>query len=335
MGSIKIAVDAMGGDYAPHSEVEGAVQAARDYGIEVILVGRKERVLKALQEVNGANNGLPIEIQNADEVVTMMESAATAIRKKRGSSIRVAATLVKQGQAQAMVSAGNTGAVMVASKMILGSLDRVDRPALAAVIPTVKGAAVVLDVGANVDCKPHHLLQFAVMGHIYAKKMLGIEKPRIGLMSIGEEETKGNELTKEVHKALKEASLNFIGNVEGKDVYHGKADVVVCDGFTGNVALKISEGLIEVLLSILKEELTRTITSQVGALLTRQAFKRVKKRLDYSEYGGAPLLGVRGVSIICHGRSNANAIKNAVRMAREFCTHDINHIIEKEIESLF
>ncbi|MBI1748187.1 MAG: phosphate acyltransferase PlsX [Acidobacteria bacterium] len=335
MGSIKIAVDAMGGDYAPHSEVEGAVQAARDFGIEVILVGRKDRVSRALQDVNERGNGLPIEIQNADEVISMTESAATAIRKKRSSSIRVAATLVKQGHAQAMVSAGNTGAVMVASKMILGSLDRVDRPALAAVIPTVRGAAVVLDVGANVDCKPHHLHQFALMGHIYARKMLGIEKPRIGLLSIGEEETKGNLLTKEVHKALKEASLNFIGNVEGKDVYHGKADVVVCDGFTGNVALKISEGLIEVLLSILKEELTRTLTSQVGALLSRQAFKRVKKRLDYSEFGGAPLLGVRGVSIICHGRSNANAIKNAIRMAKEFCTNDVNQVIEREFESLF
>jgi glycerol-3-phosphate acyltransferase PlsX len=333
MEPINIAVDAMGSDYAPYSEVEGAVQAASEYGVGIILVGRKERVSRVLQDFS--INGLPIQIQHAEEVITMSEPAATAVRKKRNSSIRVAASLVKAGRAQALVSAGNTGAVMAASKLILGSLERVDRPALAAVVPTLKGAAVILDVGANVDSKPHHLVQFAVMGHIYAKKILGIERPRIGLMSIGEEETKGNELIKEVHKALKEASLNFIGNIEGKDVYHGKADVIVCDGFTGNVALKISEGLIEVLLTILKEELTRTIATKVGALLTREAFKELKKRLDYSEYGGAPLLGVRGVSIICHGRSNANAIKNAVRVAKEFCTINVNAIIEKEIASLF
>lgn len=334
MRAIKIAVDAMGGDYAPYSEVEGAIQAVREYGIKIVLVGRKEKITRVLEECDVDHSPM-LEIHHAEEVVSMGEPAATAVRKKRHSSIRVAAGLVKEGYAHGLVSAGNTGAVMATSKLILGSLERVDRPALAIVIPTTKGSAVLLDVGANVDCKPHHLEQFAVMGHVYANKILGVERPQIGLMSIGEEETKGNELIKEVHKALKDASLNFIGNVEGKDVYHGKADVIVCDGFAGNVALKVSEGLIEILLSILKEELTRTFTSKVGALLTRQSFKRVKKRLDYSEYGGALLLGIKGISIICHGRSNANAIKNAVRTAKELYEKGVNTIIEQEMTSLF
>lgn len=330
---VTIAVDAMGGDYAPYSEVEGAVLAAREYNVGIILVGQSERLRQMLREYSA--DSLPIEIRHASETIGMDEPAAIAVRKKRNSSIRVTASLVREGRAEGLVSAGNTGAVMAASKLILGSLERVDRPALAAVVPTLKGAAVILDVGANVDCKPHHLWQFAVMGHIYAHKILGIENPRIGLMSIGEEESKGNELIKEVHKALKEASLNFIGNIEGKDVYHGKADVIVCDGFTGNVALKISEGLIEVMLTIMRKELSQTLTSKVGALLIRQSMGRVKRRLDYSEYGGAPLLGVRGISIICHGRSNAKAIKNAIRLAKDFCDYKVNSIIERELASLF
>lgn len=330
---VTIAVDAMGGDYAPYSEVEGAVLAAREYNVGIILVGQSERLRQILREYSA--DSLPIEIRHAAETIGMDEPAAIAVRKKRNSSIRVTASLVREGRAEGLVSAGNTGAVMAASKLILGSLERVDRPALAAVVPTLKGAAVILDVGANVDCKPHHLWQFAVMGHIYAHKILGIENPRIGLMSIGEEESKGNELIKEVHKALKEASLNFIGNIEGKDVYHGKADVIVCDGFTGNVALKISEGLIEVMLTIMRKELSQTLTSKVGALLIRQSMGRVKRRLDYSEYGGAPLLGVRGISIICHGRSNAKAIKNAIRLAKDFCDYKVNSIIERELASLF
>ncbi len=330
---VTIAVDAMGGDYAPYSEVEGAVLAAREYKVGIVLVGQSERLRQLLLEYSA--DSLPIEIRHAAETIGMDEPAAIAVRKKRNSSIRVTASLVREGRAEGLVSAGNTGAVMAASKLILGSLERVDRPALAAVVPTLKGAAVILDVGANVDCKPHHLWQFAVMGHIYARKILGIENPRIGLMSIGEEESKGNELIKEVHKALKEASLNFIGNIEGKDVYHGKADVIVCDGFTGNVALKISEGLIEVMLNIMRKELSQTLASKVGALLIKQSMGRVKRRLDYSEYGGAPLLGVRGISIICHGRSNAKAIKNAIRLAKDFCDNKVNSIIERELASLF
>jgi len=329
---ITIAVDAMGSDNSPHSEVEGAIQAAKAYGVRVLLVG-KEQVLTPLLR-NAGGDGQSIEIRNASEVVSMDEKPSVALRRKKDSSMRVAVQLVRSGEASGLVSAGNTGAVMAISKMVLGVVPGVDRPALAAVLPTLNGHAVLLDVGANVECKPHQLVQFAVMGHLFSRKIIGVASPRVGLMSVGEEESKGNELTKEVHKALKAVNLNFIGNVEGRDVYNGRADVIVCDGFTGNVALKTSEGLIEAMLKLLREELSQTLRTKLGALLSQRSFKRLKKRLDYAEYGGAPLIGVRGVCIICHGRSNAVAIKNAIRVAKESVDNQLNAKLEAELDHL-
>jgi glycerol-3-phosphate acyltransferase PlsX len=329
---IKIAVDAMGSDNSPHSEVEGAIRAARAYGVKVLLVG-KEAVLAPLLKAAGGD-GLPIEIRNATQVVAMDEQPSQALRKKKDSSIRVAADLVRSGEASGIVSAGNTGAVMAISKLVIGVVPGVDRPALAAVVPTLTGRAVLLDVGANVECKPHHLVQFAVMGHLFSRKIVGIPNPRVGLMSVGEEESKGNDLTKEVYKTLKLLKLNFIGNVEGRDIYNGRADVIVCDGFTGNVALKTSEGLIEAVLKLLREELSRTLQSKIGAILSKPSFRHLKKRLDYAEYGGAPLLGLRGVCIICHGRSSAEAIKNAIRVAKEFVDNQVNEKLQEELDLL-
>ncbi len=326
---IKIAVDSMGSDNSPFSEVEGSVQAAKAFGVAVILVGKESLLAPLLKEAGG--DGLSVEIRNATQVITMDEAPTAALRKKRDSSIRVAADLVREKAASGLVSAGNTGAVMAISKMVFGAVPGVDRPALAAILPTLAGHAVLLDVGANVACKPHHLVQFAVMGHLFSKKIIGVASPRVGLMSVGEEESKGNELTKEVHKALKQLHLNFIGNVEGRDIFNGRADVIVCDGFTGNVALKTSEGVIEAFLKLLKDELSRNLQVKLGALLSQQSFKRLKKRLDYSEYGGAPLIGLRGVSIICHGRSSSNAIKNAIRVAKEFAENQVNAKLEAEL----
>ncbi|HEY3131329.1 MAG TPA: phosphate acyltransferase PlsX [Acidobacteriota bacterium] len=327
-----IVVDAMGSDNAPYSEIEGVVKAVKEFPVAVTLVGREEFIRRVLRQHDV--RGLPIKVVHAAEAITMTEAVATAVRKKKESSIHVACRMVRDGLAQGFVSAGNTGAVMAVSKMVMGTLEAVDRPGLAAVLPTKNGASVLIDVGANVDCKPHQMVQFAIMGHIYCKNILHKQKPTIGLMSIGEEESKGNELTKEVYKILTASKLNFVGNVEGRDVYDGKIDVIVCDGFTGNVALKISEGLIEAVLKLLKEELSRNWTSKVGALLTQQSFRSLKRKLDYSEYGGAPLLGVRGITIICHGRSNSNAIKNAVRVANEYCEMNTNDRIRQEISSL-
>ena len=329
---IKIAVDGMGSDNAPQSEVEGTIQAARELDVRIVLVG-KESVLAPLVKAAGGN-GLPIEIRNATQVVAMDEAPTVALRKKKDSSIRIAAELVREGVVSGLVSAGNTGAVMAISKMVVGCVPGVDRPALATVLPTLTGHTVLLDVGANVSCKPHHLVQFAVMGDLFSRKIIGVRNPRVGLMSVGEEESKGNDLTKEVYKALKQTRLNFIGNVEGRDLYNGRADVIVCDGFTGNVALKTSEGLIEAAQKLLKDELSSNWQAMLGALLSQQSFKRLKKRLDYSEYGGAPLLGLRGVSIICHGRSSGNAIKNAIRVAKEFAVHQVYAELEAEIHKL-
>jgi glycerol-3-phosphate acyltransferase PlsX len=329
---IKIAVDSMGSDNSPRSEVEGAVQAAKAYDVHVILVGRDSMLLPLLKEAGG--EGLPIEIRNATQVIAMDEIPTAALRKKKDSSMRIAAELVRDKEASGLVSAGNTGAVMAISKMVLGAVPGVDRPALATIMPTLSGHAVLLDVGANVSCKPRHLVQFAVMGHLFSKNIIGVASPRVGLMSVGEEESKGNELTKEVHKVLKQIHLNFIGNVEGRDIYNGRADVIVCDGFTGNVALKTSEGLIEAVLKLLKDELSRNLQAKLGALLSQQSFKRLKKRLDYSEYGGAPLIGLRGVTIICHGRSSSNAIKNAIRVAKEFADNQVNSTLESELRQL-
>jgi len=329
-----IAVDAMGSDRAPKPEVEGAILAARHYNVGVLLVGRAAQLQPELAHHLGAR-GLPLEIVNATEVIGMQEKAAQAVRSKRDSSLRVGLRLVREGRAAGFITAGNTGAAMATAKMVLGALPGVDRPGLAAVFPTAAGtAAILLDVGANVDSKPHNLEQWAVMGEVYSRKIFNIPRPRVGLLSIGEEESKGNDLTRQAYALIKQLPLTFVGNVEGRDLYNGKVDVIVCDGFVGNVALKISEGLVEAVRFLLKESLRSTITSQVGYLLSRKAFADFKRRVDYSEYGGAPLLGIKGVCIICHGSSNSNAIKNAIRVAADFATTGINAKIEQELAAL-
>jgi phosphate acyltransferase len=326
-----IAVDAMGSDTAPLPEVEGAIQAARAGHAEVLLVGPQEVLNRELAK-RGAN-GLKIEVVHASEAVTMKDEAAKAFRRKRDSSIRVASRLVRDGKADGLISAGNTGAVMTTAKILLGTLEGVDRPALAQVFPSAQNgkASVLLDVGANVDCKPLHLEQFAVMGEIYYRVIFGAERPRVGLLSNGSESHKGNEVTREALGRLNELNLNFVGNVEGRDLFNGRVEVIVADGFIGNVALKISEGIVDTVSSLLKESLSSSLSSKMGYLLSRKAFGRMKKRLDYSEYGGAPLLGVKGVCIICHGGSNANAIKNAIRVAAEFSEGRVNEKIEREL----
>ena len=329
---VTIAVDAMGSDRAPRPEVEGAIQAASHVNARVLLVGRSEAIQAELANHPLASD-LPIEVVHASEVISMQDKAAHAVRAKRDSSMRVGLRLVKEGSAQGFVTAGNTGAAMATAKMVLGALPGVDRPGLAAVFPTtVPGkAAIMIDVGANVDSKPQNLEQFAIMGEIYCRSMFGNQQPRVGLLSIGEEESKGNDLTHQAYERLRHLPLNFVGNVEGRDLYNGRVDVIVCDGFVGNVALKISEGVVETVRYLLKESLEATLTRQVGFLLSRRAFADFKKRLDYSEYGGAPLLGLKGVVFVSHGSSNANAIKNAIRVAAEFSEAGINQKIEQEL----
>ena len=311
---VRVALDAMGGDRGPEVTVEGAVAAARELGSTVILVGN-EAVLRehlARHDVRG----LAMTVRHAPEAVEMGENPMSALRKKKHSSIRIGLEMVKKGEAEAFVSAGNTGAVMATALVVLGPLPGVERPAIAVVVPTITHQAVLLDVGANVDCKPRHLLQFAIMGNVYARDILGQTRPRVGLLSIGEEESKGNELTREAFKEMEEEpSLNFIGNVEGRDVFSGIADVVVCDGFIGNVALKISEGLVETIFSLLREELKKDLRARAGSFLLVPTFRRFRRRIDSSEYGGAPLLGVNGVCMISHGRSTGKAIRNAIRAA--------------------
>jgi len=332
MTEVRIALDAMGGDHAPEEIVAGAVLAAREYPVEILLVGREEVVHKNL----AAADSIPpnIEVVDAREVVEMDDTALAPLRKKKNSSIRVCANLVAEGRANAFVSAGNTGATWTSARAVIGMIEGVSRPALAAIVPSSNGHTLLLDVGANVETKPNHLREFAVMGHFYAQMLFGSTDPRIGLLSIGEEEGKGNELTKETYRVLKETGLNFIGNAEGRDVYNGNADVVVCDGFVGNVVLKASEALGEMVNKTLREELTRTFSRKIGALLARGAFDSLKKRMDYSEYGGAPLLGVKGGCIVCHGRSNAKAIKNAVRVAYDFARNRIDEKIRFKVLEL-
>ena len=328
-----IALDAMGSDKAPKPEIEGALQAARHHGLHVLLVGPEARLKTELTRYPGARH-LSVSVVHASEVVTM-EDKVEAIRAKRDSSMRVGLRLVREKKAAGFVTAGNTGAAMATAKIVLGSLPGVDRPALAAAFPTVLStAAVLLDVGANVDCTPQNLEQFAVMGDIYCRSIFGVKRPRVGLLSIGEEEGKGNDLTREAFQLLKRLPIQFIGNVEGRDLYNGHVDVIVADGFVGNVALKTSEGVAKLVRTVLKESLRATITRQVGAYLSRDAFADFKKRLDHTEYGGAPLLGVKGVCIITHGSSNANAIKNAVRVAAEFARSSINDSIERGLAML-
>jgi len=328
---LTIAVDAMGSDAKPKPEVSGAIQAAKAYGVKVVLVGREDLIRRELEQYETWDES-SVTIQHASEYITMEESAAKAMRTKRDSSIRVASRLVRDGKADGVVSAGNTGAVMATAKMVQGVVPGVERPALASTFPTLTGRpSVLVDVGANVDCDAKMLAQFAVMGDIYSRVILQRDRPRVGLLSIGEEEGKGNDLTREVTPLLKSLTLNFIGNVEGRDLFTGDVDVLVCDGFVGNVALKVSEGLAEVIKHMLHESLEATITRKIGYVLSKAAYTDFKKRVDYSEFGGAPLLGVNGVCIICHGRSNANAIKNAIRVAKDFAGGNINRKISDEM----
>ena len=309
---IWIAVDAMGGDDAPRNIVDGALAAARHFDLGVVLVGRRSEIdIELAKEPFDASK---VRIVDTPDAVAMDDSPVAALRRKPAASIRVAADLVARGEASALVSAGHTGATVMAAHGAFGMLPGVDRPALAAVIPTRRKPALLLDVGASVECRPQHLLQFAVMGSMFARVVYDIEAPRIGLLSIGHEETKGNELVREAHQLLKAAPVNFIGNVEARDVYSGTADVIVCDGFTGNVAIKTSEGLVELVEGLLSEELFGTITN----VFIKRALRHFRMRVDYSEYGGAPLLGVAGVTIVGHGRSSAKAVRNAVAMAYRF-----------------
>ena len=327
-----IALDAMGGDHAPRVEVEGAILAARELGVRVLLVGIEPEVRAEFDRHKHA--GLPIEIVHAPEVITMTDSPSQAFRRKKESSVHVAAKLVRDGKAEALVSAGNTGAVMTVARFVIGTLPSVDRPALAAAFPNMKEKiSVILDVGANVDSKPEHLEQFAVMGEIYFRSIWGVRRPRVALLSIGEEESKGNELTREAAARLKNLPVNFVGNVEGRDVFRGNVDVVVCDGFIGNIALKLSEGLVEHIGGMLKKAIKSSLTSQIGYALSKRAFDDFRKRTDYSETGGAPLLGIRGITVIGHGRSNANAVKNAIRVANELCRLRVNEKIEQELSA--
>ncbi|HWM91080.1 MAG TPA: phosphate acyltransferase PlsX [Thermoanaerobaculia bacterium] len=330
-----IAVDAMGGDFAPQSAVEGAVSAAIEDGAEILLVGDRACIETELARL-GSLGRRPkrIEIVHAEEVVGMDEPAITPIRKKRRSSIRICAELVKEGRAQAMVTAGNTGAAMISAKMVIGTVAGVDRPALAAVLPNVSGRTVLLDVGANVGTKPDHLREFAVMGHFYAQEVIGTPSPRVGLMSIGEEEGKGTDMTREVFKVLKNTGLNFVGNVEGRDVFNGSVDVIVCDGFVGNVILKSAEAVAEMVGKMLREEIERSSRTKMGYLLAKPAFDAFRKRTDYSEFGAAPLLGVNGGCFIGHGRSNAHAIQNAIRRAVEFSAARLDQKIRDKIAEL-
>jgi phosphate acyltransferase len=323
-----IAVDAMGSDTAPAPEIWGAILACRAYPVRVHLIGPEDRLREGLGNVG---RRLPIEIVHTTEWITMEDKAATALRKKPNSTMRLGLKMVKDRTVAGFLTAGNTGAAMATAKMVLGTLPGVDRPALAAVMPTSAGSpCVLLDVGANVDCKVQNLEQFAVMGEMYARSVLKIPRPRVGLLSIGEEDIKGNELTREAFAALRQLPLDFIGNVEGRDIYNGRCDVIVCDGFVGNVTLKASEGLGRLVRDLLRESLSSTVTARAGALLSRRAFRDFKKRLDYSEYGGIPLLGVRGPCIIGHGSSNERAIMNGIRVAAEFAQTAVHERIEQE-----
>ena len=329
---MKIVVDAMGGDHAPEATVEGAVLAAREYETEIILTGLSDLIHPILDRFDPDHN-LPIEVVHADEVVEMHDLPGKVLRSKRKSSMKIGLDKLKDGTALAFVSAGNTGAVLAYSTVILRPLKGVDRPAIAIQLPTLKGNAILLDAGANVDCKVTQLFQFGIMGHVFAEYILGKENPRVGLLSIGEEDGKGNEIVKEVFQMLKASHINFIGNIEGKEVYRGNADVIVCDGFTGNIALKISESLAAMIGTNLKRMFQSNWASKLSYLLLKPQLDEFKKKVDYSETGGAPLLGVNGVVIIAHGSSSPKAIKNAIHRACELCEKNINEHIQEDIES--
>jgi glycerol-3-phosphate acyltransferase PlsX len=326
---MKIIVDAMGGDYAPRVVIEGAIAAAKEYSIEIGLVGDEVKINSLLAKFG--YNGSDISVYPAAEVIGMSEPAATSVRKKRNSSIAVGLNLVKDGMGDAFFSAGNTGAVVCAATLGLGLLPGIERPGIAIITPTLKGISMIIDVGANIDAKPLHLLQYGYMADAYSRYILNKPNPKVGLLNIGEEESKGTEVIKETRDLFEKSNLNFIGNVEGKDLFSGRSDVVICDGFVGNVALKVTESVVETMQFFLKKHLLSNPVGKLGVLLLKPSLSRFKRELDYSEYGGAPLLGVNGVVIIGHGRSNAKAIKNAIRVAREEVERKVN---EKILEAI-
>jgi glycerol-3-phosphate acyltransferase PlsX len=325
---MKIAVDAMGGDFGPKATVPGAMRAAEDFGLDILLVGLESVIRREIDRTELKKSR--ISVIDAPDAIGMGDSLL-AFRKKKASSIRVAAQLVKDGRADAFVSMGNTGAVVYLSRDVLGSLKGVDRPALALLVPGVEGQTLLIDVGANANCQPHNLVQFAIMGKIFMEAVVGVKDPRVGLMSIGEEKGKGNDLVRETFDRLQAVPLRFIGNVEGKDLFSGIADVIVSDGFTGNVALKVSEGVVQSVLSMARHEITKNIFAKLGYLLMKRHLKKIYKRVDYSEYGGAQLLGVDGVCIIGHGRSNPAAVRSAILRAREFVANRVQEKIQEEI----
>lgn len=326
---MKIAVDAMGGDLAPTAAVEGALLAAREFGLEVLLVGRQQEVTALVDRFGGG--GGRVEVVNAPDVVGMDDAPAQAVRRKKGASLVVCADLVKSGVASGMFSAGNTGAGMAVSLFKFGRIPGIDRPALAVVLPSKSGHTVLLDAGANVDISPPCLVQYAQMGTVYAQELLGIPEPRVGLVNIGEEDGKGNELCREAFPLLKTAPIRFVGNIEGPDLFNGRVDVAVCDGFTGNVVLKVSEGIVDFLLQLLREELTSRPWMKVAALALKPALVGVRRRTDYGERGAAPLLGVNGVCFIGHGRSNSRAVANAIRSVSEAVRHGVIDKIREQI----
>jgi glycerol-3-phosphate acyltransferase PlsX len=331
---MKIAIDAMGGDAAPGVVIKGAVDYLKDNkDIDLILVGKEKEIRKEFKK-NNIDFHENIEIIDAREAILMREHFFSYWKKRERTSIKKAIDLVKKKKAQAMVSAGNTGAVMAIAKTVLGTMKRIERPALALMIPTLRGNSLLVDVGANVDSKPKNLVQFALMGKVYLENVVGIKNPRIALMSVGEEEVKGNELTKVTHHLLKSIDINFIGNVEGRDVYFGEADLIVTDGFTGNVTLKVAEGVVDVVRSMLKREIMSNILSKIGFFFLNSSLKRVWKKMDYAEYGGALLLGVNGIVIIGHGRSSRKAIKNAIHLSKKFIMENVLDKISEEIERI-
>jgi|UniRef100_A0A7C2ZPH7 glycerol-3-phosphate acyltransferase PlsX len=326
----RIAVDCMGGDYAPEEIVKGCLSAYKELGIESILVGDEEKIRDIIKR---EGFGYELQVVNASDVVQMHEPPSNVLKKKQ-SSLFVAGKLVRDGLADGLVSAGNTGAVLTVGKFVIGSIEDLERPAIGVALPNPKGRTILIDVGANVDCKPRHLLHFAVIGHTYAEEILGIKNPRVGILSIGEEEGKGNELVKETYPLLKASNLNFKGNAEGRDIYAGTFDVIVCDGFVGNVILKASESLGFAVLQMIKEEVQKSLLAKVGALFMKPALNNFKKKADFTEYGGIPLLGAKKPVIITHGRANAKAIKNAIRVANEFLTHHFNERLLENLKRL-
>jgi len=332
MEELSFAVDCMGGDYAPEEIVKGCVQAVSDFGWKIYLVGDEEKInpiLSSLGELDNPN----LSVIHAPETVGMNEPPSNVLKKKE-SSLYVAGKLVRRSDAHGLISAGKTGAVLAVGKFVVGSEEEIERPAIAVALPNPKGKTVLIDVGTNVDSKPKHLVQFAVIGHTYAQEILGIEKPRVGLLSIGEEEGKGNELVKETYPLLKQTQLNFLGNAEGTDIYAGTFDVIVCDGFVGNVILKTSESLGLAVVSMIKEEVKKSLLARIGAVFMMPALNRFRKKADFAEYGGIPLLGAKKPVIITHGKANAKAIRNAIKVAGDFLKKDFNRKLVQNIKEL-